>query len=163
MRLKRTHGTAAGGMYLCSVFDAEENLQIVHVGIFNEGQGLSFIIYIMLNLSFPGAIMVTSGNITLTEYSDLNGVDLQFTLTCISTGGPATTVTWIRDSTTITEGTKTMLDDPVTAHYTHTLNVIAAGEYNCTVANKAFSASTTITLTGINFKNKFNVYKYILT
>ena len=27
------------------------------------------------------------------------------TLTCISTGGPATTVTWTRDSVTITDGT----------------------------------------------------------
>ena len=46
----------------------------------------------------------------------------QFTLTCISTGGPATTVTWTRDSTTITEGNKTVIVDPVTAQYTHTLN-----------------------------------------
>ena len=49
VRLKRTYGTAAGGMYWCSVFDAEENLQIVHVGIYNEGQGWSFIIYILFN------------------------------------------------------------------------------------------------------------------
>ena len=41
----------------------------------------------------------------------------QLTLTCISTGGPATTVTWTRDSTTtVTEGTETVLDDPETAH-----------------------------------------------
>ena len=50
-----------------------------------------------------------------------NGASPQFTLTCISTGGPATTVTWTRDSTTVTEGTETVLDDPVTAQYTHTL------------------------------------------
>ena len=47
----------------------------------------------------------------------------QFTLACISTGGPATTVTWTRDSTTVTQGTQTVLNDPVTAQYTHTLNV----------------------------------------
>ena len=44
-------------------------------------------------------------------------------LTCISTGGPATTVTWTRHSVNITEGTKTVLDDRVTAQYTHTLTV----------------------------------------
>ena len=32
----------------------------------------------------------------------------------VSTGGPATTVTWTRDSVTVTEGTETVLDDPVT-------------------------------------------------
>ena len=59
------------------------------------------------------------------------------TLTCISTGGPATTVTWTRDSVTVTEGTETVLDDPVTAQYTHTLNVTARleGIYTCHVEN----------------------------
>ena len=47
----------------------------------------------------------------------------QLFLTCISTGGPVTTITWTRDSTTVTEGTETVLDDPVTAQYTHTLTV----------------------------------------
>ena len=49
----------------------------------------------------------------------MNGPSPQFTLTCISTGGPATTVTWTRDSVTVTEGTETVLDDPVTAQYMH--------------------------------------------
>ena len=34
------------------------------------------------------------------------------TLTCVSTGGPATTVTWTRDSTTVIQGTQTVLNDP---------------------------------------------------
>ncbi|CAI8013810.1 Receptor-type tyrosine-protein phosphatase delta, partial [Geodia barretti] len=73
----------------------------------------------------------------------------QLTLTCISTGGPATTVTWTRDSTTVTQGTQTVLNDPVTAQYTHTLTVTTGGEYTCTVANnKPSSASATITVTG---------------
>ena len=82
--------------------------------------------------------MITGG-VTLTVDSDLNGASPQFTLTCISTGGPATTVTWTRDSTTVTEGTETVLDDPVTAQYTHTLTVTGRlpglGDYRCTVAN----------------------------
>ena len=80
-------------------------------------------------------------------YSTFDGVILQFTLTCISTGGPATTVTWTRDSTTtVTEGTKTVLDDPETAQYTHTLMVETAGDYMCTVANRISSSSANITL-----------------
>ena len=61
----------------------------------------------------------------------------QFTLTCISTGGPATTVTWTRDSVTVTEGTETVLDDQEEAQYTHTLTVTGrlGGDYTCTVAN----------------------------
>ena len=87
---------------------------------------------------------------TLTVDSDLNGASPQSTLTCISTGGPATTVTWTRDNVIITEGTETVLINAVTANYTHTLNVTKEGLYTCTVANnKPSIASVNITVTGI--------------
>ena len=76
--------------------------------------------------------------VKFTQVSDLNGDSPQFTLTCVSTGGPATTVTWTRDpTTTVPEGTETVLDDPVTAEYTHTLTVAGRrpGKYTCTVSN----------------------------
>ena len=74
----------------------------------------------------------------------------QMTLTCISTGGPATTVTWTRDSITVTEGNETVLNNAVTAQYTHTLNVTTGGEYTCTVSNnKPSSDSASITVPGI--------------
>ena len=82
----------------------------------------------------------------------------QLTLTCISTGGPATTVTWTRDSTTtVTEGNETVLDDPETAQYTHNLTVTTGGVYNCTVENnKPSSDSATIILGGIyNYVDQF--------
>ena len=68
------------------------------------------------------------GDIVYSEVSDLNGACPQLTLTCISTGGPATTLTWTRNSTTVTQGTHT-----VTAQYTHTLTVTGRlpGLYNC--------------------------------
>ena len=76
----------------------------------------------------------------------------QMTLTCISTGGPATTVTWTRDSITVTEGTETVLDDREAAQYTHTLTVTTGGEYTCTVRNnKPSSDSATITLGSMSF------------
>ena len=70
-----------------------------------------------------------------------------FTLTCISIGGPATTVTWTRDSDTVTEGIVTVLDDRVTAQYTHTLTVTGrlGGLYTCTVANEQISMATAST------------------
>ena len=67
--------------------------------------------------------------------SDLDGPSPQFTLTCISTGGPATTVTWTRDSVTVTEGTESVLTDPVTSQYTHTLTGRLGGLYTCTATN----------------------------
>ena len=90
-----------------------------------------------------GDIKISDG-ITFTVDSDLNGDSPQFTLTCISTGGPATTVTWTRDSDTITEGTKTVLDNRTTAEYTHTLAVTGrlGGLYTCTVSNDEPSVAT---------------------
>ena len=82
---------------------------------------------------------------TLKLDSNLNGDSAQFILTCTSTGGPATTVTWTRDSETLSGG-MTVLDDPVSAQYTHTLTLTErlGGEYQCTVGNnKPSSASAT--------------------
>ena len=88
-----------------------------------------------------GDVTISGGEVTFD--SD------QMTLTCISTGGPATTATWTRDSITVTEGTETVLDDPVTAQYTHALTVTTEGEYTCTVSNnKPSSDSATIALAG---------------
>ena len=68
---------------------------------------------------------------------DLNGADPQFTLTCISTGGPATTITWTRDSATAMGDAVTVFNDVTTAQYTHTLTVTGrlGGLYQCTVEN----------------------------
>ena len=88
--------------------------------------------------------------------SDLNGPSPQFTLTCISTGGPATTVTWTRDTVTVTEGTESELTDPVTAQYIHTLTVRLGGHYTCTVANyKPSSDSAELNVTGPNRQGMF--------
>ena len=98
--------------------------------------------------------------------SDLNGASPQFILTCISTGGPATTVTWTRDPDTVTEGTETVLDDRVTAQYTHNLTVTGrlGGLYTCTVANnKPSEDSANLNVEGIVlFCEVIVVYMYII-
>ena len=102
--------------------------------------------------------------------SNLNGASPQFTLTCISTGGPATTVTWTRDSDTVAEGTETVLDDRETAQYTHTLTVTGRlrGLYTCTVANdkpSQDSAQLAINVQGIVSTAKsgvLHIYVYII-
>ena len=81
------------------------------------------------------------GEVTLTLES--NGARAWFTLTCITTGGPATTVHWTRGNDNVTEGTETVLDDRVTAQYTHTLNVTVTSSfsdiYSCTISNRKSS------------------------
>ena len=113
---------------------------------------------------FLGASTIPDG-VTLTVDSDLNGASPQFNLTCISTGGPATTVTWTRGDVTVTEGNETVLDNPVTAQYTHTLTVTGRlpGLYTCTVANdKPSSDSANINVQGIelHFNLLLNFYTY---
>ena len=75
-----------------------------------------------------------SGEINFTETSSS---PTSFTLTCVSTGGPATTVTWTRNSEAAKGVKVTVLDDAVTAQYTHTLTVTGklGGLYQCNVSN----------------------------
>ena len=102
----------------------------------------------------PTGDITIPGGVSFVVTSDLPQETPQFTLTCISTGGPATTVTWTRDSATVTEGTETVLDDPVTAQYTHTLTGSTAGVYTCTVANnKPSSDSVNITVEGMKLSD----------
>ena len=102
------------------------------------------------------------GDLTISEdvafnlVENMNGASPQFILTCISTGEPATTVTWTRDSDTVTEGAETVLDDQVTAQYTHTLTVTGrlGGLYTCTVANdKPSVATASILIEGVHWLN----------
>ena len=105
-------------------------------------------------------------NIVFSVDSDLNGASPQFTLTCISTGGPATTVTWTRDPGPVMGDEMTVFDTTTaatTAQYTHTLTVTGrlGGLYTCTVANDKPSVATAqLTVQGIIYI--VNVYHYIL-
>ena len=83
-----------------------------------------------------------------------NETSPQFTLTCISTGGPATTVTWTRDSQTAVEERRCEVVNGVTAQYTHTLTVTGrlGGLYTCTVSNEVSSGdSESLTVIGIEY------------
>ena len=86
---------------------------------------------------------VTIDSMELTVDSDLYGESPQFTLTCVSTGGPATNVTWNKNSSELLMGV-TVLDDTVTAQYNHKLTVTGRllGQYQCTVSNNKPSTAT---------------------
>ena len=83
-----------------------------------------------------GDITIPNG-MTMTVVSDLNGTSPQFTLTCVSTGGPATTVTWTRYCGDVVGDEMSVLDNTETAQYTHTLTVtgLPIGLYQCNVSN----------------------------
>ena len=99
-------------------------------------------VLVQLYLPTPIGDVDIPDDMTYTVNSNFNG-GKQFTFTCTSTGGPATTVTWTEDSKTVSGG-KTVLDDSVTAQYTHTLTVTwrPKGLYQCTVANNKPSTAT---------------------
>ena len=102
---------------------------------------------------------------TFINDSDLNGASPQFTLTCISTGGPATTVTWTRDSATTMGDEMTVLDNAETATYTHTLTVTGrlGGLYQCNVSNsKPSEAVANFSVKGkVFFPNKNTDYMHV--
>ena len=75
------------------------------------------------------------------------------TVTCTSTGGPATTVSWRRDGTMLSDDSTysitSQVTDAVTATYTHTLTVTGrlVGEYQCNVSNIRTPSGSTRSLT----------------
>ena len=84
------------------------------------------------------------------------------TLTCNSTGGPATTVTWKKDGVVITlsatyQQTKSLVD-PVAGSYQTVLTIdpsvgqqYIVGLYNCTVENDRGTSSQTVVVSGESF------------
>ena len=95
---------------------------------------------------YPSGDVTIQNCMTFTVDPDLKEGSPQFTLTCISTGGPATNVTWTRNNETVSRGmtvlddtvtAMTVLDDKEAATYTHTLTVTGklGGQYKCTVSN----------------------------
>ena len=100
---------------------------------------------------------------TLTVDSDLNGSSPQFTLTCISAGGPATTVTWTRDSETAVGTQRSVVVNGETAQYTHTLTVTVRlpGLYICTAANAVSPQdSESVTVEGISEHPQLLLLRY---
>ena len=107
------------------------------------------------SISSKGNVVVSSVQFQLT--SELNATTPTFTLTCTSTGGPATTVSWTVNNHTVTEDSAhnitSQITNTTTATYTHTLTVTGrlVGEYECRVSNKRSSSSGVIAVVGKNF------------
>ena len=145
---RRNNANSPTGIYRCFIAtnathnDSDGSVgKTLYVGLYDSGEGVRdnpvMLYSSQYYISSPSGDITISDDIIFTVDSDLNGATPQFTLTYISTGGPATTVTWTRDSVTVTEDTETVLDNRTTSQYTHTLTVTGrlGGLYTCTVAN----------------------------
>ena len=102
----------------------------------------------------PTGQVTISGEITFQLNTDPATDPPVFTLTCTSTGGPPTTVSWRRDGVVLTDNsnytiTSQILLDTEKATYTHTLTVTGrmVGEYQCSVSNVRTPSGSTRNLT----------------
>ena len=107
-----------------------------------------FTILFSLMLSYSGPILHKTGalfippSLYFTLDSEVSEDPPQFTLTCVSKGGPATLVVWRRDGKEITENStystsQIIVDTSSIPVYNNTLRVRGreGGVYRCTVSN----------------------------
>ena len=88
-------------------------------------------------------ILCSSGAVTSVDplQFSLTADPSVFTLTCVSTGGPATTVTWTRDGNNVSYDDNHVLTQTVTDQfnvtYSNVLTVTGSesGNYTCSVTN----------------------------
>ena len=110
-------------------------------------------IYVMVLLLRPTGQVTIPGEITFQLNTDLATDPPVFTLTCTSTGGPVSTVSWRRDGTLLSDDSTynitSQVTDTVTATYTHTLTVTGrlVGEYQCNVSNIRTPSGSTRSIT----------------
>jgi len=103
------------------------------------------------NLCFtlPGGKVTISGGINFQLDTEPNSDPPVSTLTCTSTGGPATTVSWTRGNDTLNDVYNTsQVTDTVIATYVHSLRVTGRqeGSYSCSVSNNRTSPAAISTL-----------------
>ena len=95
------------GIYRCTVplpgTAANPSTISYYIGLYNPGNGeeMQFMLHVMYPASIPplsGALQPITDAI---QFALVSSSLVQFTLTCTSTGGPATSVTWTRDGVTV--------------------------------------------------------------
>ena len=169
VRMHRRRGGVTG-IYSCKIPVDNAEVQILYIGVYTNNTGkLTFILWLCAcNLSCfhltSGALQVTSLQFQLT--SELNATTPTFTLTCTSTGGPATIVSWTVNNHTVTEDsahniTSQILTNPESATYNHTLAVTGRleGRYECRVSNRKSSASGYLMAVGMyNIAHMLKIY-----
>ena len=173
VRMHRRRGGVTG-IYSCKIPDDSAEVQILYIGVYTNNTGkLTFFLWLCAcNLSCfhltSGALEVMPLQFQLT--SELNATTPTFTLTCTSTGGPATTVSWTVNSSAVTEDedhhiTSQIQIDPETATYNHTLTATGRleGRYECRVSNRESSASGYLMAVGMYIASRYSKLRSICT
>ena len=127
VRLRRRNNASTTGVFRCEVPDASGTNQSIYVGVCPVNSGSPSITGLLYNRS-------------------------TLTLTCTSTGGPATTVTWRKNGAVVeVDGTtyhqSQMVVNTTTATYENFLVLLrdpdkVTGNYTCFVGNKRANASS---------------------
>ena len=133
----------SSGMWRCDIPDSTGTQHSIYIYLGTMAQGNEVILSRKsLTVSSIYSGRLTSSVISLTLDSEPNEDPPEFTLTCRSEGGPATTVEWRRDGEIVQEDSNHMtsqiiVDPSINAVYTNTLRVRGReeGRYICGVIN----------------------------
>ena len=79
---------------------------------------IALCVYVCIYHNHNAGKVIVNDEMGFELVTELNADDPQFTLTCISTGGPATTVTWTRGSEEAPGDRLSILDNATSAQYT---------------------------------------------
>ena len=135
------------GMYRCDIAVNGSGRGTVYIGIYETG-GTDNIIFVLLK-TYSLLICIHAGDINILGIS----MSMDSILTCISTGGPATNVTWTRGSDEDNlvplsgNASVSVLENANTARYTHILNFPGtelSAVYGCSVSNNKPSSAQVI-------------------
>ena len=98
---------------------------------------------------YPSGVVMVTDPLQLSLTTNLTADPPVFTLTCVSTGGPATTVTWTRNGAAVPGDTSQTVVDRQAITYFNTLMVTGRepGNYTCSVSNDRTDQPSTASLT----------------
>ena len=149
--LYRSGSTSLSGVFRCEIPDASGTSQNIYVGIYPQGDGEMYM-YIRLSLNYHIYFILITGSPSITSVQfDRNST----TLTCTSTGGPPTTVTWRKNSVLVDDTLyeqSLRLVNAETATYENILfnDDVAnfVGSFTCEVSNVRGRVEETVELNG---------------
>ena len=149
----RSLNTTDQGIYTCTVPDSNGNQIIISIGLYLTGFSGEKQYFVTLLHHMIISNLTEGPTISNLTYQEENR-----TMTCVSTGSPATTVSWIKDGQNLitddsTDYTLTQtITNRVSSTYSNVLTVSegvsVAGTYNCTVTNDLGSDSDIVMAVG---------------
>ncbi len=176
--LHRTSSSITEGLYRCEIptSGTHGDIEVAYVGLYRQSSSSGKLAihapvlpissrYNCVTLSFWPGTPTISGALQFTR--DEEGINQPgdspvFTLTCNSGGGPATTVTWKRDGTVVSEDSNHVMTSALVGQsgpdYTSTLTVTGRedGLYTYTVTNDRRSADRQYQVNGKSFLHVHN-------